>query len=52
MRATQSVSLSPRNMVAKGEEYTAEWKKCRCESWNPGQTNASPKSTVSVPGPA
>ena len=32
MRATQSASLSPRNMVAKGEEYTAEWKKCRCES--------------------
>ncbi len=30
----------------------AEGKKCRCESWNPGQTNASPKSTVSVPGPA
>ena len=36
IRSTQPASLSPRKFVASGEEYTAEWKKCTCESWKPG----------------
>ena len=47
MRATQSASLSPRNVVAREDAYTAEWKKCRCESWKPGTTSASSKSRTS-----
>lgn len=47
MRATQSASLSPRNVVASADAYTAEWKKCRCESWKPGTTSASSKSRTS-----
>ncbi len=34
LHALNAISLvfSPRKFVASGEEYTAEWKKCTCES--------------------
>ena len=50
-RATQSASDSPKNISAKGLEYSAEWNACTCASWKPAHRNASPKSSTRVEGP-